>query len=506
MKVHESDCGKGTLRSLLACTRGATMLSYVTTLGVVALTGAVGFAEFDDTIRDGIRSEMDAVAEANGESDGPVGSLGAEVAAASAEQLVAQGSWALAEKAGVSGVAAARKKHRGRGRVGSGNDGPGADPENGNPPNRDSDNPTRGAPPNNEPSSGGTCRNGVCSQQDGETCFAAGTPVATPSGPKPIEELAPGDLVLSRDEVTGGFSTQRISATYVTLNSPLVEVSTLSSSGDEAVVRVTAEHPFWTMTDAWVPAGELTEGDALADASGAEVTVLGVVDVAERASVYNLEVEATHTYFAGPTNVWVHNGCFGSKPQPEAGAPTPRTGAPTSSPFSGRNTSEGGQLTQFRASPAKSGPAVINETPGTHPSGKPRTDISVDPNGSPPNGYYLSWRPDGEETVTLGSEYDRFATAQLTGCAVRIYTDPNTGDVTITHYNRERPASVGENDYRSQYNDFVDGNGAPVGVNHDRDDPNVQWVLPGRDYLGTSILTGERNAAGGWDFQLRPQG
>jgi hypothetical protein len=32
-------------------------------------------------------------------------------------------------------------------------------------------------------------------------CFAAGTPVLTPDGEKPIEQLKPGDLVLSRDEL-----------------------------------------------------------------------------------------------------------------------------------------------------------------------------------------------------------------------------------------------------------------------------------------------------------------
>jgi hypothetical protein len=42
---------------------------------------------------------------------------------------------------------------------------------------------------------GGLCTNGKC--------FAAGTPVATANGPKPIEQIRAGDTVLTRDSATG---------------------------------------------------------------------------------------------------------------------------------------------------------------------------------------------------------------------------------------------------------------------------------------------------------------
>ena len=42
------------------------------------------------------------------------------------------------------------------------------------------------------------------------SCFAAGTPVPTLTGPRPIESLAVGDVVLSQDTVTGVLSYQPI--------------------------------------------------------------------------------------------------------------------------------------------------------------------------------------------------------------------------------------------------------------------------------------------------------
>ncbi|HEU5058613.1 MAG TPA: Hint domain-containing protein, partial [Kofleriaceae bacterium] len=44
----------------------------------------------------------------------------------------------------------------------------------------------------------------ACSgDDDGDSCFAAGTPVATPGGEVPIETLETGDPVLSLDRASG---------------------------------------------------------------------------------------------------------------------------------------------------------------------------------------------------------------------------------------------------------------------------------------------------------------
>jgi len=542
--------GFGTCSALLACTRGATMVQYVTTLGLVALTGGVAFGQFGEAIRHGVRAEVLAAAESKGQqTDGPTGSLAEEVATAGVEALVVQGSWALAAKAGQSGAAAARRKQRGRangGTVGGEPNGSGHGDRSGDshsePHTDPHSDPTRDGPdPKGQETSGsGVCRNGVCtSGEDGSNCFAAGTPVATPLGSTPIEYLAPGDLVLSRDDTTGNFSSQRVSATFVTSNSVLVDVHTTSLSGAQATLRVTPAHLFWTPMDTWVRADELLYGDALADSNGAEVSVVSVEPVPGLATAYNLEVEGTHTYFAGPTSVWVHNGC-GLKwpwkkqtpataatpavpaeppptkkwwppwkknppapaPAPVAapvvapGPPQPLPGAVAGSPFAGSNTSQGGRTTRVIPQPKSSGPARITETTeDVH--GRTETVVNITPDDSDAaNGYYLSWQENGEQSVALSPEqYTRFATTQLTGCAVRIYTNPDTHEVTITHYNRPTPADLPDGNARSQYNALVAA---------DADNRDVQWVLPDRDYPVAAVLTG-RSIDGQWVFDLRPR-
>lgn len=201
MAVVKIDPRENSAATLVSCTAGATMLGYVTVLGLVALVGAVAFAQFDDAIRSGVRAEMQTTAKASGEqTDGPVGSLAAEVTGAGAEALAVQGSWALAQKAGARGAAAARRSARGRGAVGF-KDERRRGSEHGDPGSNGNDSPPRGGP-DQKGGDSGSCRNGVCGPGKGNKCFVAGTLVATPGGWLSIEEIAPGDWVLSRDELS----------------------------------------------------------------------------------------------------------------------------------------------------------------------------------------------------------------------------------------------------------------------------------------------------------------
>lgn len=43
-----------------------------------------------------------------------------------------------------------------------------------------------------------------------------------------------------------------------------------------------------------------------------------------RATVYNIEVDRTHTYFVGHMQVWVHNVCIGKSPNPYGKIGSPR--------------------------------------------------------------------------------------------------------------------------------------------------------------------------------------
>lgn len=71
---------------------------------------------------------------------------------------------------------------------------------------------------------------------------------------------------------------------------------------------MTEEHPFWTEAG-WVRAGELEQGDAVFTLAGGWLRVSGATWLQTRETVYNLEVEGTHSYFVGSLAAWVHNAC-----------------------------------------------------------------------------------------------------------------------------------------------------------------------------------------------------
>jgi hypothetical protein len=137
-------------------------------------------------------------------------------------------------------------------------------------------------------------------------CFAAGTLVATPHGPVPIEALAEGDLVLSRAAEGGEVSARPIAAVFVR---PGKEVFELTSCRDGAVdtLVVTAGHPFYVTGRGWVDSEQLGPGDELVAADGSVCIVESLRHRGEITTVHNLEVRDLHTYFVGEHAVWVHN-------------------------------------------------------------------------------------------------------------------------------------------------------------------------------------------------------
>ncbi len=154
----------------------------------------------------------------------------------------------------------------------------------------------------------------------GRQCFAAGTEIATESGPRPIEQIAAGDRVLSRNEAG---ETSFAVVTQVFERHDAVEVSLVftSAHGESAPLVTTPEHPFRVESGAWVPAGRLELGDNVVTAEGELATLSAALSLQKRGTVYNFEVEATHTYFVGDAKLWVHNACRGKnnlQPDPSA--------------------------------------------------------------------------------------------------------------------------------------------------------------------------------------------
>jgi Pretoxin HINT domain len=138
-------------------------------------------------------------------------------------------------------------------------------------------------------------------------CFAAGTPLRTPTGDKPIEEFRPGDLILSRAETDpdGPLEAKTVEKVFVRTG----RIMNLHVGGQ--VIRTTAEHPFWVQGRGWLMAGQLRAGDPLLSHDGKWVTVEEVFDTEEYERVYNLRIGDYHTYFVGSRNwdfsVWAHN-------------------------------------------------------------------------------------------------------------------------------------------------------------------------------------------------------
>ena len=139
--------------------------------------------------------------------------------------------------------------------------------------------------------------------------FAAGTPVATPSGPRSIEDVETGDWVLAKDEETGRVEPKQVSLAYDSVHEDAVLLSVRQLDGGEETVLTTSEHPFYVPGEGWVPAGMLSVADELLVLSGETVSLESLGFPSEPLTAYNFEVENFHTYAVGKSAIWVHNNC-----------------------------------------------------------------------------------------------------------------------------------------------------------------------------------------------------
>jgi RHS repeat-associated protein len=143
-------------------------------------------------------------------------------------------------------------------------------------------------------------------------CFAAGTLVRTAEGLVPIEDVAVGDLVWSRDDESGEEGWREVTELFVTLDQEIIELSVSDAQGFVEVLRVTPGHPIWSLDDdEWDDAGALDIGERVETLHGAK-RVMAVSKVGEPQTVYNFDVKDTHTYFVGESGIWVHNWCPGA--------------------------------------------------------------------------------------------------------------------------------------------------------------------------------------------------
>lgn len=135
------------------------------------------------------------------------------------------------------------------------------------------------------------------------SCFIAGTPVWTQGGMKPIEQIAVGEMVLSRDPISGRLEYRPVIETTIRPATPVVELEV----GEETIVA-TRGHRFWVAGEGWRMAKLLSAGTRLLAVTGS--VDLSSVQPREDEIAYNLVVGEFHTYFVGASRLLVHdNNC-----------------------------------------------------------------------------------------------------------------------------------------------------------------------------------------------------
>ena len=137
--------------------------------------------------------------------------------------------------------------------------------------------------------------------------FSADTPVATEHGPRRIDSIRVGDLVLAFDDRTGETAYRRVAATMVH-EDPAIVLLVL----DGESVRTTPDHPFMVEGRGWTDAADLKPGDRVRRAYGGTVTVEAVAVEQRPQLMYDLSVEGAHTFFVGDAQALVHNACGGT--------------------------------------------------------------------------------------------------------------------------------------------------------------------------------------------------
>jgi hypothetical protein len=122
-----------------------------------------------------------------------------------------------------------------------------------------------------------------------------------------IEQIKPGDLVLSRSEFdpSAPVEAKVVEEVFVRV-APVLDLR-----GGNRTITTTDEHPFFAEGRGWVPAKFLKSGSRVLGLDREWLLVEGVDDKGQVTAVYNFRVADWHTYFVGNAAwgfaVWAHN-------------------------------------------------------------------------------------------------------------------------------------------------------------------------------------------------------
>jgi len=136
-------------------------------------------------------------------------------------------------------------------------------------------------------------------------CFAGSTQISCPDGNKNISSLVPGDKVYSF--VHGAPVESTVASVYSLPADSYFEITTSSSS-----VNATAEHPFFTDVG-YTKAKDLSIGDTvflLKNGFMVKEKIISKKLIEQPTTVYNLQVNGQHNFFANGFAVHNKGGCF----------------------------------------------------------------------------------------------------------------------------------------------------------------------------------------------------
>lgn len=135
------------------------------------------------------------------------------------------------------------------------------------------------------------------------SCFAPGTLIWTQSGPRPIEIVAVGEMVLSQDPSTGELAFRPVVETTIRPPSKMMRIE---AGGSE--IDATLGHRLWVNGKGWEMAKFLAPQASVQSVNGAvEVGDVRLLPPEALTEAYNLVVEDFHTYFVGEAKLLVHD-------------------------------------------------------------------------------------------------------------------------------------------------------------------------------------------------------
>lgn len=131
-------------------------------------------------------------------------------------------------------------------------------------------------------------------------CLVAGTQIWTDRGPRPVEQIQVGDLVLSQHPKTGELACKPVLRTTTRHAGPVVRINL-----GEETISASGGHPFWLAGEGWVRARELKSAQRFHSLT--DTTTINAIGVGESQPTYNLIVADFHTYFVGAAKILSHD-------------------------------------------------------------------------------------------------------------------------------------------------------------------------------------------------------